>query len=456
MIKKERSASLHQIESPEISSDNRAMEQGTTEANEAEIDYQVAYHRIYDDTWDFRNANTKEYTHCFHAYPAMMIPQVARRIIENFGKNARLLFDPYCGTGTSLVEANLHGINAIGTDINPLARLIAAVKTTKIDIQVLDSFLQNFNNYIFKINFEVENVNSIFIPEIRNIDYWFSKSNQIKLGILLGYIENIHDPTIKNFFKVALSETIRESSYIKPGEFKLVRNKNWKQKNELDVFGIMVNKLIRNKKGLMEFQSACQNNSVATICDFNTVDGIPANIIEPNSIDIVVTSPPYGDSRTTVAYGQYSRLANEWLGFKEANQVDKMLMGGQKRKYIPLFKSKLLNEVVQTILQEDKERAKDVISFYEDYEKSIANVSSIIKRGGYVCYVVGNRTVKGITIPNDEITAQLFVSNGFSHVKTIVRNIPNKRMPLKNSPSNIVGETAPTMKNEYIVVCQKT
>jgi hypothetical protein len=60
-----------------------------------------------------------------------------------------------------------------------------------------------------------------------------------------------------------------------------------------------------------------------------------------------------------------------------------------------------------------------------------------------------------VNIPTDEITAQLFEENNFTHLETIVRNIPNKRMPSKNSPSNVVGETASTMKNEYIVVCQK-
>ena len=73
-----------------------------------------------DETWDFRTANTKQYTHCFHPYPAMMIPQVAGRILDEFGRNFKILFDPYCGTGTSLVEANIRNMNAIGTDINPL------------------------------------------------------------------------------------------------------------------------------------------------------------------------------------------------------------------------------------------------------------------------------------------------------------------------------------------------
>ena len=54
--------------------------------------------------WDFRDANTKEYTHSFHIYPAMMIPQIARELIQRYGNSGDLLFDPYCGTGTSSVS----------------------------------------------------------------------------------------------------------------------------------------------------------------------------------------------------------------------------------------------------------------------------------------------------------------------------------------------------------------
>lgn len=423
--------------------------------NEPQTDYHVLTNKTLDETWDFRKANTKEFTHCFHPYPAMMIPQVARRIIENFGKKSNILFDPYCGTGTSLVEANLKGLNAIGTDINPLAILIATAKTTKIDIQVLDLFLLDFSNYIFSVNFQVEPIKSIIIPDVKNIDFWFSKNVKNKLGVLLSYIENINDIAIKNFFKVAFSETVRESSYVKPGEFKLVRTKNLKIKEDIDVFGIMTAKLSRNKRGLIEFQKSIKNNAYTSVYNYNSVNPIPHSIVKPNSIDIVVTSPPYGDSRTTVAYGQYSKLANEWLGYKEANQIDNLLMGGLRRKHLHTFNSETLNDVISTIQKLDKERARDVISFYEDYQQSINNVSNTIKRNGFACYVVGNRTVKGVSIPMDEITAQLFNENGFTHIETIVRNIPNKRMPSKNSPSNIVGETAPTMKNEFIVICQK-
>jgi DNA modification methylase len=107
------------------------------------------------NSWDYRSANTKTATHCYHNYPAMMIPQIAERLIATYGKNAKLLFDPYCGTGTSLVEANLKGINAIGTDLNPLARLIAKTKTAIIDVQILDLYLKEFNDWTFSLNFEI-------------------------------------------------------------------------------------------------------------------------------------------------------------------------------------------------------------------------------------------------------------------------------------------------------------
>uniref|UniRef100_UPI0039671503 TRM11 family SAM-dependent methyltransferase n=1 Tax=Barnesiella intestinihominis TaxID=487174 RepID=UPI0039671503 len=91
------------------------------------------YNRQINNRWNFRTVNTKEFTHCYHSYPAMMIPQIARTLIKEYAPKdkCKLLFDPYCGSGTSLVEASLMGIDSIGTDLNPLARLMARVKTTK-------------------------------------------------------------------------------------------------------------------------------------------------------------------------------------------------------------------------------------------------------------------------------------------------------------------------------------
>ena len=408
-----------------------------------------------DETWDFRTANTKKYTHCFHPYPAMMIPQVAGRILDEFGKNSKLLFDPYCGTGTSLVEANLRNINAIGTDINPLARLIAKVKTTVIPLSTIDSYLKDFNDFVFSLRLGGDKIDPR-IPNFKNIDYWFKKETQYWLAVIKEYIENIDDKDIRDFFKVAFSETVRDASLTRNSEFKLYRmSERQIEKFNPDVLSIMLEKLVRNRNGMAEYLAIKKNNAVSRIYGFNTVYEIPENILPPESADIVVTSPPYGDSRTTVAYGQFSRLANQWLGFEEFNEVDKRSMGGVRKKEFKKFDFEPFDRVISEIAERDRKRVYDVISFYIDYERSINNVSRAIKKNGIVAYVVGNRRVKGVEIPNDEITREFYERNGFKHLKTIIREIPNKRMPKRNSPSNLAGVTDTTMNFEYIVILQK-
>jgi len=413
--------------------------------------------RYTDFSWDFRKANTKQTTHCFHAYPAMMIPQIAEKLLAKYGQNCETLFDPYCGTGTSLVEANIKDINAIGTDLNPLARLIAKAKTTELDIQVLDLYLRDFNDFASQFRFGVVgNPKSIVQPDFKNIDFWFNETTQLKLSIIKSFIDKIRQDNIKHFFLTAFSETVRESSLTKKGEFKLVRMpKEKREKFDPDSFGIFLSKLSRNKQGLVEFSKAKLNGATSIVKDFNSVNKIPDTEIEDESIDIVVTSPPYGDSRTTVAYGQYSRLSNQWMGIEGANQVDNKLMGGKKAKDEKIDDSSTLDQTVEKIAQQDEKRANEVLSFFVDYKKSIDNVSKKLKNNKYACYVVGNRTVKGVQIPMDEITKDFYETNGFKYKETIIRNIPNKRMPSKNSPSNIVGKKSSTMKREYIVVMQK-
>ncbi len=406
-----------------------------------------------DTTWDFRTANTKEYTHCYHNYPAMMIPQIANRLIDLYGKKAKTLFDPYCGTGTSLVEAGLNGIDAIGTDLNPMARLIAEAKTTKIDLQILDLYLKEFNDFSFSLSFGIKKNNNIVAPDFKNIDFWFKKETKEKLSNIKYFTNNIKNKRVKTFFWVAFSETVRECSLTRNSEFKLYRiSEKQREKFNPDVFGIINAKLARNRIGLKSYIEKKIKNTKTNVYGFNSSESIEK--IKEGSIDIVVTSPPYGDSRTTVAYGQFSRLSNQWLDIENASQIDNQLMGG-KAKSIKKIGIDIIDKIVEKITNKDEKRAKEVYSFYEDYHKSIANVSSVIKKNGYACYVVGNRRVKDTTLPTDEITKCLFQEYGFEYQNTFIRNIPNKRMPSKNSPTNETGKKATTMNKEYIVIMQK-
>ena len=176
---------------------------------------------------------------------------------------------------------------------------------------------------------------------------------------------------------------------------------------------------------------------------------------EPESkyFDIVLTSPPYGDSRTTVAYGQFSNFANEWLDIDYARKIDGMLMGGKKDKN--LYNKGLITDYLQQIYKNSEKRAYEISSFYSDLEFSINKVSKSVKKRGYIAYVVGNRLVKDVQLPTDQFIAEKFENKGFKHLITYERLLGNKSMPSKNSPSNKTGAKKSTMTTEYIVLCEK-
>lgn len=397
-------------------------------------------------TWDYKGCNTKEFTHCLHPYPAMMIPQIAKRLINTYGAVGSTLLDPYCGTGTSLVEATLYGMHGVGCDINPLARLITSAKTTTISAEKLDIYTRKFLRKSF-INRVAAN-----IPEVHSINYWFSEEIAEQLGKIRARILRIDENSIRDFFWIAFSETVRECSYTRNREFKLFRIPESDLANHTpNVHDVFKTKLMRNIVGMQSYNLHRQDTTVL-VSDANT-----SNFQSPlrgNDFSLVVTSPPYGDSSTTVAYGQFSRLSTDWIGFPNSKKVDKESMGGTKKyEELPLSP---VTSAIQEIRSHDISRAHEVESFYLDLSRSIECVASMMAEESTVCYVVGNRRVKGVILPTNEFIVHEWEKYGFMHETTFTRNIPSKRMPSVNSPSNIAGKTAHTINKEYIVVCKRT
>ncbi len=383
-----------------------------------------------------------------------MIPQIARELLKRYGAEGEWLLDPYCGTGTSLVEASLFGMHSVGCDINPLARLIARVKTTPIPPALLDSRLDRLNGTLLKVGFSGD-VPERRIPDILNLEYWFSGDAIRRLAFLRAEICAVEDESIRNFFWVAFSETVRECSYTRTGEFKLHRIPAPKMETfNPDVFGVFRKKLYRNRQGMSAYLQ--KRKRVEThVSSANTAHSDLPAPHPPNGYALALTSPPYGDSQTTVAYGQFSRLASEWIGYAEARSVDKMSMGGRVGKAAHAPDSPVAS-AVERIRAQDEKRGREASAFYADLERSAAAVAKALSPVSTACYVVGNRRVKGELLPTDEFVVSAFERHGFAHRETIVRNIPNKRMPKKNSPANIAGKTAATMHEENIVVCQRT
>jgi DNA modification methylase len=249
------------------------------------------------------------------------------------------------------------------------------------------------------------------------------------------------------------------SSNSKNGEFKLVRIGKDKLDNyNPDTLGIFKRKTELNIKGMTEFFKDA-NDKVWTKIIYG--DSSKDNGIKESSIDCIITSPPYGDSRTTVAYGQFSRLSAQWIDIfqnpNEASGVDNELLGGKPSKSLEhSLDSSYLNDSLAKITGRDEKRAKDVLSFFIGLNNCLKQAHRILKPKKYFCLVIGNRMVKKIRIPTDFIIAELGEEVGFTCDEIIVRNIPGKRMPIKTSPTNIAGELEETMSKESIVILRKS
>lgn len=379
-----------------------------------------------------------------HKYPATMLPQIGLELLKDFKAKKTNLLDPYCGSGSSFVSALEYGIkDFVGFDLNPLAVMISKSKLSYIESKMLlkqkDFILQNLDSRI--TNLQTNNP----LENITNLNFWIPQKAQSSLITIFYLINQIKDCKIKNLFLLAFSETLREASYVRTNEFKLFRMKNWENYNP-NVFAIFSDKLnliIRNY--LFFYQVKLKNIS---FCLFN-------NSFKNMGVkfDTLLTSPPYGDSKTTVAYGQFSTFINEWLGFSEARKLDSKMMGGKKSKM--LYDKGVMKEYILEIANIDKKRALEISSFYFDLENSIINLVDSINSQGLVFFVVGNRRVKNIELLTDKFIAEVFCKNGFKHLQTIKRKISNKSMPLLNSPSNKSGIKSSTMNKEYIVVCEK-
>ena len=410
--------------------------------------------------WDFRNEDTKEFTHCFHIYPAMMIPQVARGLIKLYGKKGDVLFDPYCGSGTSLVEGRLAGMNVFGTDLNPTARLIARAKSITYNLEELKLDISAFTSNLQEDLQSVSSLEEFDEPEnvtFERLQDWFPTKSIAEVSHCINKASDIQNSDNKNFILIALSECLRLVSFQRNGEFKLYRIKaDQRESHYVELHKLLIKRLERNMEGLEKYLDAIDETTKEVgVFDFNTVttNGEEFMSQKPN---IVVTSPPYGDSGTTVAYAQFSWLTNVWLGLDKQppGALDRSLMGGRKEG-VETFGFKPMDDALSEILAEDEKRAREVMHFYREYRDSMKNVASIVESGGYVCYVVGNRTVKGTQLPTDQFTAWVFENAGFEYVATYLRDIPNKRMPSKNSPTNKAGKKVSTMHKEYLVVLRK-
>ncbi|RHP91064.1 MULTISPECIES: DNA methyltransferase [unclassified Clostridium] len=398
-------------------------------------------------TYTIKQANPNSYTHGMFKYPCKFIPEIPRWGIKTYLSEKRgVIFDPFSGSGTTLLEANVNGLDAYGTEIDDIAKLIIKVKTTVLgsaQMKLLDQCYSGIINTIEQDDVE------LFIPAIANLEHWFSENTINELGRMKAYIDNIEDKDVRDFFKLCMASIIKRVSNADDTSPKpYVSNKIIKipptvEKEFTSVF--------RRYRQMMQELTHVKKMGNAVI-----IQGDALEFSVPLGIDLAITSPPYINA---FDYGRTMRLENLWLDTlteemlrKKKSQyvgTEKINMKKEKSELGILEKSDLLKAYYNQIVEQDEKRALIVKKFFEDMEDNLRCVYSQMNICGKYVIVIGNSTIRKVNVESWRVIEEIANKIGFKTVQYfnyVIQN-PYIRIPRKGMGGKI--------NKDYVLVLEK-
>lgn len=349
-------------------------------------------------------SSTTYLTHGIHSYTAKFIPQMPKYFIKKYCSEGDTVLDPFCGSGTALLEANILKNNAIGIDINPLARLIAKVKTTPINPNLISNTNKLIKNKLkkrIKLSYDVE---------FYNKHYWFHKKAIIQLRKILTIINQLYNKNkinrnLKDYYYVCVSSIIRKSSYADLKNPKTYCSPRMRKKRMANIptkpIKYFLDSINVNYNKMKEAFILLNNNGISTKF-VSTNDATNINL--PYKVDLIVTSPPYSNAQE---YFRNIKLELFWLKLankKEINLLDKKQIGGENQAFINfneihLTKIPVIDTVIKKVYNKDRKKAYVVYKYFYNMKKNISECSRILKKGKHFVIIVGNNSVKGYEIP---------------------------------------------------------
>jgi DNA modification methylase len=406
-----------------------------------------------DETWSFRDCGVKErtkLTHGYYTYPAKYIPQLCERLIKENSSEGDIVLDPFNGCGTTVIEAVLNNRTGIGGDVNEISILVATVKTRPIKY---DRLIDNLNN--IKRDFPIllqKYPDGIFdnISNIERIDHWFREDIKIRLSILFNIISNIIDDDIKNFFLVAFCQILKKCSWwstISPKPYKKVVDITVEP---FDAFVRQANKMIKKHK---QFTDIVGEAKISAHNIYSDCRKFPRN---DESVDLIVTSPPYSIS---YEYADLHELPLLWLNIKKDRSKfigTRSIGKGEEDK-------KISSITAYDVIHKLSGKNKNVIAeYYYNMELTFREMHRLLRKNKRMCVVIGNGKIKNIDLLNAEVFVEQCNEIGFKTVDVIKRPILSKRIPsqrdengtfVKASDQN--NETNHIYEYEYILILEK-
>jgi len=390
---------------------------------------------------------TKFSTHRLYSYPGKMIPQIPHFFLkEKQNENGKItVLDPFCGTGTVMVEALHSGCNSIGVEINPIAALAAKVKTTPIPIERLEDGLR-----LIRQSYE-EIEKGEFIPSFfENLHYWFTQRTIEELSKIEACIELIKDNEVRDFFKVVFASIVKDASRADPRIYVPVLPRKGRRKRKCNPWTLFDSRAKEGIRGMEEFLGLTKNPVAhcQVICnDFRTVK------TEGQDINMIITSPPYISAQK---YVRSTRLEAYWLGQTKENQLDtsEKTIGSERISNVECSKIDYtgienLDILIEEIHHSDPERAGIVGRYFKDMETAILRMYDILCKKGTCVIVIGENTAKGKQVKTNEFICGICEEAGFSLEKVMCDRILSRGLMTKRN------KTAGLIEHEWVLIMRK-
>jgi SAM-dependent methyltransferase len=400
--------------------------------------------------------STRYSAHGFHEYRGKFNPQIVRAIGNLLElKHGAWVLDPFCGSGTTLLESAHCGWNCLGIDMNPLGVLIsnAKIEAIKSAGAVLsresEAIVHKLRPWATALDFEsawdeiieAELAGKNWWRSLPNLDYltrWFPRPVLAQFAVILGLISE-HE-SIGDILRVILSDLVRRVSLQDPADLRIRRRKD--PKLNYPLIPLFIESLIAKVSTVTRAQKVIRPEGIQRAYIADSREALRHVMRNPElksaGFDAAITSPPYA---TALPYVDTQRLSLVLLGLIEATQVmalDERLIGTRevsRRARLELEEeltgaglpepvqamcSAMLSAVATSSADGFRRRNMPalVFQYFRDMARVLENVARVIKPGGSFALLIGrNSTVLGgkkFVIDTPSLVAEIARDHGWA------------------------------------------
>lgn len=403
--------------------------------------------------WDF--GDEREHPiHRIHSYPARFpafITTNALRYAEERGTNVNIVADVFCGCGTTAVEARRHRKQFWGCDINPVATLIAHVKTHFYSDTVLKRYFESIKTEFYRTRPTSEDYDRIS----DRIRYWFHEGT---IDDLIRLDQAIRRTTPagsrhRKFFFCGFSNVLKPTSRWLTKSIKAQLDPN---KPSHDVFEEFDKQFTLMRKA----NSRNQMPNGAPMARIVTQNFLESPAPEYRA-DLIVTSPPYV---TSYDYAEIHQLSTIWLRYASDYRALRNGMVGNRYGVRPPEPSSIdalgpnVSDIYRALLLKDRRKAYSTAAYFIDMDRAVQKCQHLLNADGIAVFVIGNTQYRGIKIDNVRHLEVCLERAGFSDIEAVRRKISQKTMtPYRDDYGRFTRDSSQrrVYNEEFVVIGRK-